>query len=97
MARINAKPPLNVDPAATYLEQLSKAALIDIICDAIPRDKGEEHAVLRESDAKAFSQPVLRLREDKIPDSTEDMLEKAKRKSAARRLFRGAQRIAGAT
>lgn len=79
--RINAKPPLCVEPAATYLEQLSKSALIDIICDVLRRDRGDDSDVLRECDAKQLCEPVLIMREDKVPDSTEDQIEKSRRKT----------------
>lgn len=95
MTRVNAKHPLCVEPAAAYLQQLSKSALIDIICDAMRRDKGDDISIMREADAKAFCEPVLLMRDDKVPDSTEDQLEKAKQKGRARTMFRNAKRIAG--
>ncbi len=80
MTRANAKGPVYVDPAVGYFEQLSKAALIDILVDVLKREAGEEGHICRESEAKMLSEPVLMMRGDKVPLSTEDHIEKRRAK-----------------
>jgi hypothetical protein len=93
MTRVNAKHSIHVDPAATYFEQLSKAALVDILVDVLKREAGDEGHICRESEAKSLAEPVLRLRGDKVPLSTEDQIEKARQAGAARMLYRKAKAL----
>jgi hypothetical protein len=95
VTRVNAKQSIHVDPAATYFEQLSKAALVDILVDVLKREAGDEGHICRESEAKELAEPVLRLRGDKIPLSTEDQIAKARAASEARTIWRKAKSIAG--
>jgi len=71
VVRVNGKQCVSVDPAATYLEQLSKAALIDVLVDMLRRESGEEGHVVRELEAERLVSPVLRMRGDRIPKPTE--------------------------
>jgi len=79
MARVNAKQPAYDDPAVSYLDQLSKSALIDVIVDSIKRDLGL--LVAREDDAMHYVEPVLLMRGDRVPLSSE---EKADRKAGSK-------------
>lgn len=76
MTPVNAKLPVCVDPAATYFGQLSKAALVDILVDVLKREAGDEGHICRESEAKELAEPVLLMRGDKVPLSTEDYTQK---------------------
>lgn len=66
MARINAKQPVFDDPAVRWLNQLSKAALIDIVVDVLKREHGEME-IISERQAEEFVSPVLNMRGDKSP------------------------------
>ena len=94
MTRVNAKPSVHVDPAATYFEQLSKAALIDILVDVLKREAGDEGHICRESEAKELAEPVLLMRGDKVPMSTEDQMQKRVAQGQARMKFRKASALA---
>jgi len=67
MARVNAKQTVAVDAGGGYLEQISKSALIDVIVDAIRREKGDEGYSVSELDAQQYVEPILRMRGDRVP------------------------------
>jgi hypothetical protein len=72
MARIGTKKPMSIttsDEAASALDRLSKAALIDLYTCALAAAQGECDTPPTMEQIREDAIPLLKLRGDRIPDS----------------------------
>lgn len=65
--RITAKGPVYSDPAVSWLSQLSKSALIDLVVDLIRQKAASADDPVPKATAIDFASPILRARGDRIP------------------------------